>query len=269
MSGQEEHTQLVCSIFTPPCPLSDRITPPPVNNSTTPPTSYYPSFSNTLNIADRIGIPATIRTLKRLELAEKTRDPRPLIRAHTPKDNNVVSLDFSGDELDEDLVALVLGPSKSRYAALEIILRKTLTKARSVLKQINSLVHDLNDKKSDLFAASLSDTKMNTPAEWLLDSGASMHFTNNINDFVDYQTTTTIKVVTANGSTQVRGKGAVILVINQKAVRIEPVYHIPDLTTKLISLGQLVQSGLFTRWSARSISVKMVQKTSLPSTLVR
>ena len=53
-----------------------------------------------------------------------------------------------------------------------------------------------------------------------------------------------------------KGKGAVILVINQKAIRIEPVYHIPDLTTKLISLGQLLQSGLFTRGSARSISVE-------------
>ena len=103
---------------------------------------------------------------------------------------------------------------------------------------------------------SLSDTKTNTPDEWLLDSGASMHFTNDINDFVDYQIITPIKVVTANGSTQVKGKGAVILVINQKAVRIEAVYHIPDLTTKLISLGQLLQSELFTRGSARSISVE-------------
>ena len=180
-----------------------------------------------------------------MTLAKRTKDPHPLKRARTPKDDDVVSLDSSGDELEKELVALVSGPSKSRYAALKIILSKTLTKARSVLKQVNSLVLDLNNK-SDLFAAPLSDTKMNSPAEWLLDSGASMHFTNDINDFVDYQTTTPIKVVTANGSTQVKGKGAVILVINQKAVRIEPVYHIPDLTTKLISLGQLLQSGLFT-----------------------
>ena len=83
-----------------------------------------------------------------------------------------------------------------------------------------------------------------------------MHFTNDINDFIDYQAITPIKVVTANGLTQVKGKGVIILVINQKAIWIEPVYHIPDLTTKLISLGQLLQSGLFTRGSARSISVE-------------
>ena len=102
-----------------------------------------------------------------------------------------------------------MGPSKSRYAALKIILSKTLTKAHSVLKQVHSLALDLNSK-SDLFATPLSDTKTNTPAEWLLDSGASMHFTNDIYDFVDYQIITPIKVVTANGSTQVKGKGAVI-----------------------------------------------------------
>ena len=189
-----------------------------------------------------------------MELAEHTKGPRPLKRTCTP-DDDVVSLDSSGDELDEELVALASGPSKSRYAALKIILSKMLTKARSVLKQVHSLALDLNSK-SDLFAAPLSDTKINSPAEWLLDSGASMHFTNDINDFVDYQTTTPIKVVTANGPTQVKGKGAVILVINQKAVRIEPVYHIPDLTTKLISLGQLLQSRLYTRGSACSLSVE-------------
>ena len=132
----------------------------------------------------------------------------PLKRAHTP-DDNVVSLDSSGDELDEELVALVSGPSKSRYAALRIILSKTLTKACSVLKQIHSLALDLNNK-SDLFAALLSDTKMNTPAEWLLDSGVSMHFTNDINDFIDYQTITPIKVVTANRLMQVNVMDMVI-----------------------------------------------------------
>ena len=83
-----------------------------------------------------------------------------------------------------------------------------------------------------------------------------MHFTNDINDFIDYQVTKPIKVVTANGSTQVTGKGAVILTMKDKAVRIEPVFHIPDLTTKLISLGELLHSGLHTRGSDRSISVE-------------
>jgi hypothetical protein len=49
----------------------------------------------------------------------------------------------------------------------------------------------------------LGNVKNETSAEWLLDSGASMHFTNNINDFIDYQDIKPIKVVTANGLMQV------------------------------------------------------------------
>jgi hypothetical protein len=169
-----------------------------------------------LTLTNRIGIPATVEILKRLEMVEKTKDPRPLKRAHTPpKEDNEISLDWSGNELDDELVALVLGPGKSRYAALKSILSKMLTKACSVLKlHKNSLVLDLN--KSNLFAAPLGNTKSETPAEWLLDSGASMHFTNSINDFIDYQV---IKVVTANGLMTVTGKGAVILTVENKAIQ--------------------------------------------------
>jgi hypothetical protein len=90
--------------------------------------------------------------------------------------------------MDDELIALASGVQKSRYATLRLILSKTLTKARSVLKLTNcsSLVLDLNNK-SNLFATPLGNVKSEKPAEWLLDSGASMHFTNNIHDFVDYQ----------------------------------------------------------------------------------
>jgi hypothetical protein len=62
--------------------------------------------------------------------------------------------------------------------------------------------------------------------------------------------------LTASGSTRVAGKGAVILVVNDRAVQIEPVYHIPDLTTKLISLGELLNSSLHSRGDNCSVSVK-------------
>jgi hypothetical protein len=150
-----------------------------------PSASFFPPFNKALNLSNRLGIPATIQTLKRLEMSEKTKDPRPLKWAHTPpKDDNVVSLDFSEDDLDNELVALVLGSRTSRYAALRKFLSKMLTKACTVLKiaSKNSLVLDFNNK-SNLFAVPLGNVKTETPAEWLLDSGASMHFTNDINDF--------------------------------------------------------------------------------------
>jgi hypothetical protein len=214
-------------------------------------------------LSNRLSIPATVQTLKRLEMAEKTKDPCPLKRAHTPppKDDDVVSLGFSDNSMDDELLALASGVRKSRYAALRSILSKTPTKARSVLKLTNcsSLVLDLN-KKSNLFTTPLGNVKNETPAEWLLDSGASMHFTNNINDFIDYQVIKPIKVVTANRSTQVTGKGAVILTVGDKAIWIEPVYHIPDLTTKLISLGEFLHDSLHTRGSSRSIRGRRIKK---------
>jgi hypothetical protein len=109
--------------------------------------------------------------------------------------------------MDDELLALASGSKKSRYTALRLILSKMLTKARSVCKPANhsGLVLDLNNK-SNLFATPFGNVKSETPAEWLLDSGASMHFTNDINDFVDYQVIKPIKVVTANGSRQMTGK---------------------------------------------------------------
>jgi hypothetical protein len=105
---------------------------------------------------------------------------------------------------------------------------RTLTKARSVLKTANcsSSVLDLN--KSNLFAMPLGNVKSETPAEWLLDSGVSMHF-NNINNFIDYQVIKPIKVMIANGSTQVTGKGAVILTVGDKAIQIS-VVRVIDLS---------------------------------------
>jgi hypothetical protein len=44
--------------------------------------------------------------------------------------------------------------------------------------------------------------------------------------------------------------------VANKAIRIEPVYHIPNLTTKLISLGKFLHNSLHTRGSSRSISVE-------------
>lgn len=51
--------------------------------------------------------------------------------------------------------------------------------------------------------------------EWLIDSGASEHFTYDINDFVDYEILKShMSVKTTNSTAEVRGIGTVILVLN-------------------------------------------------------
>ena len=89
----------------------------------------------------------------------------------------------------------------------------------------------------------------------MLDSGASRHFTFDINDFVEYEAIESIPLRTATSFTTIIGKGTVILYINEKAVRLSPVYHVPDISHRLLSLGQFLKSGLFSRGSAREISL--------------
>jgi hypothetical protein len=84
--------------------------------------------------------------------------------------------------------------------------------------------------------------------QWMLDSGASQHFTFNINDFVVYEAIPEpIEVLTATTTTSIVGMGMVIIRTKRGAHRISPVWYIPDLTTHLLSLGQFLQSGLSSR----------------------
>jgi hypothetical protein len=104
---EEEHAQLACPIFTPPI-----FAPPPVVVAPLPPSiSFFPAFNKAQSLSNRIGVPATVQTLERLEMSKKTRDPCPLKRACTPapKDDDVVSLGFSDDSMDDELLALASG----------------------------------------------------------------------------------------------------------------------------------------------------------------
>jgi len=93
--------------------------------------------------------------------------------------------------------------------------------------------------------------------EWMLDSGASLHFTGDINDFVEYSPIENgIEVLTATSSAQIRGKGTVILVLSTGgAVRIHPVFYVPGLNVKLLSLGTFLQKGDQCTGTDRSIQV--------------
>ena len=86
-------------------------------------------------------------------------------------------------------------------------------------------------------------------------SGASLHFTNSVDDFINYEVLEGNKSVkTANSSAQMIGKGTIIIVLSTgEAVRIYLVYHVPDLNCKLLSLGTFLQSGLKCVGTSRSI----------------
>ena len=86
---------------------------------------------------------------------------------------------------------------------------------------------------------------------WLLDSGASAHFTNNISDFIEYEPMPVhdrIPVNTAAHTIFVEGTGTVLLkhYINETRVttRVHPVLYIPEMSIRLLSMGEFLQQGM-------------------------
>ena len=101
----------------------------------------------------------------------------------------------------------------------------------------------------------LHDELSENEAIWMLDSGALWHFTYNTNDFVELEAITPLPIYTANGQTEITGKGTVIFTVDGCTIRVYPVYYIPDIKTHLLSLGQFLQSGLHSRGSACDITL--------------
>src|ERR1700743_281749 len=89
----------------------------------------------------------------------------------------------------------------------------------------------------------------------MLDSGASWYFTYNTNDFVELEAITPLPIYTANGQTEITGKGTVIFTVDRCTIRVYPIYYILDIKTRLLSLGQFLQSGHHLRGSACNITL--------------
>ena len=109
----------------------------------------------------------------------------------------------------------------------------------------------------------LHDELSENEATWMLDSGALWHFTYDANDFVELEAIPPVPIYTANGRTDITGKGTVIFTVDERTIRVYPVYHVPDINTRLLSLGQCIQSGLHLRGSAREITLTQRQEEVL------
>jgi hypothetical protein len=105
-----------------------------------------------------------------------------------------------------------------------------------------------------------------TSSMWLLDSGASAHFTYDKSYFINFKPATgsnRIAVRTAAPMIYVEGHGTVLLkhIINHTLVttRVHPVLYIPQMSTRLLSMGEFLQEGMRALGTARSII--MLNKT--------
>ena len=84
-------------------------------------------------------------------------------------------------------------------------------------------------------------------AFWLLDSGASCHFTGDLGDFASYQTLKHKHYAkTANGIAEIAGIGTVLLQCldhntgDEKVVKLTQVLHMPGASARLISMGKML-----------------------------
>ena len=106
---------------------------------------------------------------------------------------------------------------------------------------------------------------------WLLDSGASVHFTFSKNDFIEYMSfseSERLPVRTAAHQIFVEGSGAVFLqhYINESLVttRIHPVLYIPAMSTHLLSMGEFLQQGMHITGNLLQISLVTYESSVYP-----
>src|SRR5258707_9603845 len=97
-----------------------------------------------------------------------------------------------------------------------------------------------------------------------MDSGASKQFTPVLSDFADFQPYDGLKLTTAavKAPLQIKGEGTVFLthtVMNKSGTKREvitcfsPVYHVPGMSIRLMSLGELLLNGCVVRGDAEAL----------------
>jgi hypothetical protein len=103
-------------------------------------------------------------------------------------------------------------------------------------------------------------------ASWILDSGASKHFSGELRDFASYQPLIqdeTTVVQAASSTINIQGKGAVFIKhhmkmqgkIQQCIMRLYPVFYIPEIDHRLLSMGEFLQSGNLIHGSKEQIQI--------------
>jgi hypothetical protein len=74
-------------------------------------------------------------------------------------------------------------------------------------------------------------------------------------------------VKTANSSARIKGKGTIIMLLSTgEAIRISPVYYIPELNCQLLSMGTFLQDGFISVGTKNSIRIVKGNKPFLTFT---
>jgi len=211
-------------------------------------------------LAHCIGAKPTIETVKRLEVIERAKEEqrslnRPNKQPRVRREDEV-SLYWSSDDDDVEMfLDNSAGPS-SRCAKLAsslnaIDLLPTGYNTTATITTISVIPNVENTFCCPNIISDFAAEDHMNRVDWILDSGASLHFTGDMNDFIEY--TPLEKNITANtatsANTQIIGKGTVMMAVegSEHMVRIAPVFYVPDLSMRLLSLGVFLR-GLAIKW---------------------
>ena len=215
---------------------------PPVPTAN-PLDSTWPTFGKARDLAGRLNVRPSIETLKTLEMAEMAKervhrdppptDPRPTKRAKRQprgeaqgasgkvKDDDIVSLDYSTDGMDEDLAegndAFLETPEYNvdsecndmagGYDQMRQVQSTLVDEATNRVMQLDNNIALCSFNKQFCCSSECDCKTDKCSKEWLIDSGASLHFTNSLEDYVHFkEIKSQILVKTANSSALLRGK---------------------------------------------------------------
>ena len=214
----------------------------------------------------RLGVKPTIETVKTLEVYERAKEntARP---SKCPRVNCDEEVDIYWTSDEEDIDTFMedsAGPS-SRYAFAASPLEATKPpftgyNTTSATSNTMCVVPHVNEEFCCPLLSELDAEENLNRVSWILDSGASLHYTGDINDFVEYAPLEKpIKAATATTTnTDIIGVGTVLMTIedSKHMIRITPVYFVLDLSSRLLSLGVFLRrSGFTTKGDSQHITV--------------
>ena len=173
-----------------------------------------------------------------------------------PEDYGSYSIDYL-DEIDRNREWLYVSPYPLRISQTLIDPVSVDPLADPVNSRIIPCPHHLKIESnfSDLFngcaACDNKDEHVHKSIKWIMDSGASKAFTSQISDFSDliyYAPGNELKVSTANGWATIVAYGTVFIETKPLGkshfLRLHPVYLLPGMTARLMSMGQVLRSKL-------------------------
>ena len=259
-----------------------------VGDKLTPPPNLYPDVQAARKLADKIGVRKTIATLSQLESSSTKRKAidYPLgessrKRSSSPKkSDDEISLDW-GSDLDAEIGATAGLPAKTCKSDI-LTLKETTNQLQQPYQrlEVNSWVlsavplslpplwgynnHTIVTAASDLRGINerfkehmkvcpTCRHKHHDSEEWIMDSGASIHFTGYKSDFSGIQYGDFGDSETANGITKVTAKGTVFIEHTieledgteyNRVSKLYPVFYMPRLSMRLLSMGTLLQENL-------------------------